>query len=242
MKDLTPIRGRQYILDLIAQGEHQRQDFKYAISDARKIARTISAFANCEGGHLLVGVKDNGVIAGVRNEEDIYVIEQAAQIYCKPEQIVDFTAFSTGDSGIVIRAKVEKSEFKPVMAQEPDKSWRAYFRVADENIVAHPLMVRTWKRQAQHEYLDLSPDLIDFGSRRRCSDVRRGESMDIEGIETKILRAIPADGSLPISEAVKITGVTRRTTENAIVRLALMHLVDFVHTRSGFAIVLADPF
>lgn len=224
MKDLTPIRGRQYILDLIAQGEHQRQDFKYAISDAHKIARTISAFANCEGGHLLVGVKDNGVIAGVRNEEDIYVIEQAAQIYCQPEQIVDFTAFSTGDSGIVIRAKVDKSEFRPVLAQEPDKTWKAYFRVADENIAAHPLMVRTWKHQAQHEMLDYSPNLIDF-----------------EGIETKILRGIPTDGSLPISDAIKITGVTRRTTENAIVRLALMHLVEFVHTRHGFALVLSEP-
>lgn len=35
---------------LIAQGEHQQQDFKYEISDARKIARTLSAFANTDGG------------------------------------------------------------------------------------------------------------------------------------------------------------------------------------------------
>lgn len=55
-----------YIQQLIAKGEHVHQDFKFAISDARKIAKSLSAFANTEGGRLLVGVKDNGKIAGIR--------------------------------------------------------------------------------------------------------------------------------------------------------------------------------
>ena len=66
-----------YIFDLIAQGEHQQQDFKFEISDARKIAKTLSAFSNTDGGRLLVGVKDNGRIAGVRSEEEIYMIDAA---------------------------------------------------------------------------------------------------------------------------------------------------------------------
>ena len=81
MKDLRAIKGKFYLRQIIAEGEHEHQDFKFAISDARKIARSISAFANNSGGRLLIGVKDNGVIAGVRNEEDIYVVEQAAQLY-----------------------------------------------------------------------------------------------------------------------------------------------------------------
>ena len=67
MKDLKAIRGKYYLDRIIAEGEHERQDFKYSISDARKIARTLSAFANHSGGRLLVGVRDNGSIAGVRN-------------------------------------------------------------------------------------------------------------------------------------------------------------------------------
>ena len=62
-----------YIQRLISEGEHVHQDFKFEISDARKIAKSISAFANTEGGRLLVGVKDNGKIAGVRSEEEIYM-------------------------------------------------------------------------------------------------------------------------------------------------------------------------
>ena len=72
MKTLT---DTDYIHTLIAEGEHQQQDFKFEISDARKIAKTLSAFANTDGGRLLIGVKDNGRIAGVRSEEEKYMIE-----------------------------------------------------------------------------------------------------------------------------------------------------------------------
>lgn len=74
-----------YIYSLIAEGEHQQQDFKFEISDARKIAKTFSAFANTDGGKLLVGVKDNGPYCGVRSVEEMYMIETAAQLYCIPE-------------------------------------------------------------------------------------------------------------------------------------------------------------
>ena len=86
MKTLT---DTDYIHTLIAEGEHQQQDFKFEISDARKIAKTLSAFANTDGGRLLIGVKDNGRIAGVRSEEEKYMIEAAAQLYCIPE--IDYT-------------------------------------------------------------------------------------------------------------------------------------------------------
>ena len=59
----------QYIKDLVSEGEHELQDFKFEISDAKKIAKSLSAFANTKGGRLLVGVKDNGKMAGIRSEE-----------------------------------------------------------------------------------------------------------------------------------------------------------------------------
>ena len=48
-----------HIQQLVSEGEHVHQDFKFAITDARKIAKSLSAFANTEGGRLLIGVKDN---------------------------------------------------------------------------------------------------------------------------------------------------------------------------------------
>ena len=45
-QQLREFKSRHYIQDLIEEGEHEHQDFKFQISDARKIARSISAFAN----------------------------------------------------------------------------------------------------------------------------------------------------------------------------------------------------
>lgn len=138
MKDIHAIKGRYYVQRLIEEGEHEHQDFKFAISDARKIARSISAFANNGGGRLLIGVKDNGSVAGVRNEEDIYVIEQAASMYCEPPVEVRFDAYKVEPGVIVIKAAVDAVSTRPVRVREADGSLRAYYRVRDENIVAHP--------------------------------------------------------------------------------------------------------
>ena len=48
MKKKHPIEA------LIEQGEHQQLDFKFEVSDSKKIARTLSAFANTDGGRLLM--------------------------------------------------------------------------------------------------------------------------------------------------------------------------------------------
>ena len=135
---------------LIAQGEHQQQDFKYEISDARKIARTLSAFANTDGGRLLIGVKDNGKIAGVRSDEEIYMVEAAAALYCVPPVECHMSVHRVEGRGVVI-AEVERSEKLPVRARLDDDSLCAFMRIADENIVASPVQMALW-REAGRDY------------------------------------------------------------------------------------------
>ena len=94
---------------LIAEGEHQQQDFKYEISDARKIARTLSAFSNTYGGRLLIVVKDNGKIAGVRSDEEIYMVEAAATMYCTPPVECHMSVHREEGHHVVI-AEVEDTE------------------------------------------------------------------------------------------------------------------------------------
>lgn len=135
----------QYIYNLIAQGEHVSQDFKYEISDARKIARSVSAFANTEGGRLLVGVKDNGKIAGVRSEEEIYMIEAAARVYCSPEVAIECRIYKI-EGKDVLEAVIPQCGAKPVCAIDEQNRRRAYVRIADENILATPVHLDIWRR------------------------------------------------------------------------------------------------
>ena len=105
----------QYIHRLVAEGEHCHQDFKFEISDARKIARSISAFANTEGGRLLVGVKDNGKIAGVRSEEEIYMIEAAANMYCQPQVEIETQTYIV-EGRTVLKVQIDEPPNKPICA------------------------------------------------------------------------------------------------------------------------------
>lgn len=139
-----------YIHRLISEGEHVHQDFKFEISDARKIAKSISAFANTEGGRLLVGVKDNGKIAGVRSEEEIYMIEAAAQRYCQPP--VDIHTYIYKVEGKdVLEAVIDESPQKPVYALDAEERKWAYIRIKDENILASPIHLNIWRHNRTEE-------------------------------------------------------------------------------------------
>ena len=150
-----------YIHALISEGEHQQQDFKFEISDARKIAKTLSAFANTDGGRLLIGVKDNGKIAGVRSSEEQYMIEAAAQLYCQPVLEVVMQAY-VAEGKTVLVAQVDESRQKPVYAKDENGKRLAYLRIKDENILATPVHLRVWQQES-------GPDgeLTEFTARER---------------------------------------------------------------------------
>lgn len=131
-------RGTDYIYQLIKQGEHQQQDFKFEISDARKIAKSLSAFSNTDGGRLLVGVKDNGKIAGVRSEEEIYMIEAAAKLYSKPEIHCNMHLYEI-EGHQVLEVVIPKGESAPYYAKDENNHYKAYIRIKDENILATPV-------------------------------------------------------------------------------------------------------
>ena len=142
------------IEDLIAQGEHQQQDFKYKVTDAVKLARSVSAFANTDGGRLLIGVRDDGTIHGVRSEEEIFMMHAAACKYCTPEPTIQFETLHVptephgGRLRTVVVCTISPSAQRPVFALEDGRK-TAYIRVADENIVASPVHLAIWRQEAR---------------------------------------------------------------------------------------------
>ena len=137
---------KRFLLSLIREGEHQQQDFKYRVADACKLAKSVSAFANTDGGRLLIGVRDDGHLSGVRSEEEIFMMHQAAYKYCKPEASIKFDTYHVEGRTIVI-ATVPPSDRKPVCAVNEEGRLRAYIRIADENIVASPVHLAVWREQ-----------------------------------------------------------------------------------------------
>ena len=192
----------QYIHKLVAEGEHCHQDFKFEISDARKIARSISAFANTEGGRLLIGVKDNGKIAGVRSEEEIYMIEAAAQMYCQPQVEIKSQAYVV-EGKTVLEVQIDEATIKPVCALDEENKPKAYIRIADENILATPVHLKIWQHHKKKE----------------------GALITFTGPEKLLLEELADKGMMTLNQCQKTCRLSRNSTCNLLAKFIRFGLI-----------------
>ena len=207
---------KHYLLGLIGEGEHQQQDFKYRISDARKLAKSVSAFANTDGGRLLIGVRDDGNMSGVRSEEEIYMMHQAAYRYCHPEASIKFDTYHVDGRAIVV-ATVPPSDKRPICAIGEDDNPKAYIRIADENIVASPVHLAIW-REMQSEQ----------GSVMTYSDAVR-----------TLLDALKGQ-QLTLNQLVRRSGIQRYKVINLLARLVRFNIVQWQYTDQQFVFCLQE--
>ena len=194
---------KHYLQSLISQGEHQQQDFKYRVSDAAKLAKSVSAFANTDGGRLLIGVRDDGHMSGVRSEEEIYVMHQAAYRHCRPEASIKFDTYHIEGRTIVV-ATIPPADRRPVCAISDDGKERAYIRIADENIVASPVHLAIW-REAQST----------------C-----GAMMTYTDTISKLLAAMQGE-RLTLNAIARRTAIARPRVITLLARLIRFHVVQW---------------
>lgn len=194
---------RNELLERIAEGEGLHLDFKHCISDSGKIARSLAAYANTDGGSLLIGVRDNGSIAGVSSEEECYMIETAAMLYTYP--VVEYTTISHWVEGkTVLEVAVEKSDKLPHYAPDVRGDMVAFVRCADKNVLAPPELVRYWRQTKSFVPSELYYD-----------DVMK-----------LIVDEIRINGFVTKEFIVHFTGMPVRKVEDVLVNLMLMRVVE----------------
>jgi predicted HTH transcriptional regulator len=132
----------------IREGEHQQQDFKFRVDDPKKIARTLAAFANTDGGRLLIGVKDNGKVVGVSPEEEFHVIQGAAEMFCSPPVEVS-TEILQDEHKLVLKVDIPPVKHKPVRAKDDQDRWKTYVRRDDHTLLANKILVGVWRAQTK---------------------------------------------------------------------------------------------
>lgn len=193
----------RYIRQLISQGEGLTLDFKFEISDARKIARTLIAFSNTEGGKLLIGVKDNGKIAGIQSEEEYHMIEAAAQLYCKPE--IHFLSRRWDINGkSILEIDIPKAEKKPCYALSKEGKWLAYVRIKDQNILANRVLLKVWEREKS----------------------KKGTILKYSNREKVLLDYLSMNSQISLSKFCKIAKISRRKAENILVNLVVFEVIE----------------
>ena len=73
-------------------------------------------------------MKDNGKIAGVRSDEEQYMIEAAAGLYCSPEVNYTMQTYLVEGRSVLV-VQIEESDRKPVYAKDETGKYLAYLRI-----------------------------------------------------------------------------------------------------------------
>jgi len=125
----------KHLLQWLREGEGPRLDFKHAVSNLHKIARSITAFANSKGGVLVIGVDDNKDILGVNVEAEKYQLNQAIEKFCQPNIKVDYHIINFKGAPI-LAAVVAESQNKPIYAVDKKGNKKLYVRIQDNCVIA----------------------------------------------------------------------------------------------------------
>lgn len=208
----------RYLKKRIAEGEHQHQDFKYAINDSKKIARSLAAFANTDGGRLLIGVKDNGRIAGVSSDEEYYMVESAAKRYCKPP--VPFRVKEWQVEGkTVVEIIIPKSKKRPHKAPNKDGRYKVYVRVKDQNLLANNILLKVWRREKR----------------------KHGTFFQLQEPEQILLNWFNEENKyITHTKFSKIAHISRKKAEQILVNLIVLGIIDMKITENGFFYMLKE--
>lgn len=203
---------------LILEGENVSLDFKKTISNAEKIAKTLVAFANNQGGRLLIGIADDGSVKGVKaEEEEKYMITKAAHQLCRPAIEPRFEEYLVDDK-LVLVAEILKSDTKPHYALDEQGKWWVYFRVQDKTVLASKILIDVLKK-GNHE---------------------EGTFISYSDQEKVLLEYLDANGRITLKEFSKLTRSAYRKAQKIIVNLILSGVILPHITEKEEYYVMAD--
>ena len=136
----STIFSEEFVKNILHSKENKSLDFKLKITSSSKIARTLAAMANTDGGILIIGVNDQKRVIGIDLDEERFMIDKANQDFCTPKVSLAMHDFKWDDEETallkiekwILIVEVKKSEGPKIYS--PDKSGinRIYIRVDDQ--------------------------------------------------------------------------------------------------------------
>ncbi|MDP2040743.1 MAG: ATP-binding protein [Algoriphagus sp.] len=134
----------EFIKNLIKQKEGEKLDFKLKITSKEKIAKTLSALSNSQGGFIVVGMSDQKKIIGIDPEEERYMIEASNEEYCIPSAslIIDeikvfhekFPSTELESETSMLIVEVKKSPSTVIFCKNKIGEMKAYKRINDRTV------------------------------------------------------------------------------------------------------------
>lgn len=126
--------------DLVRKGEGRYLEFKLKTTHPEKIIREIVAFANTDGGTLLIGVADDKTVPGLKYaDEDEYLLVRAINKFCFPPISYAIERIPLPNERDVLMLRIPRSPTRPhyiIPDLNDPENKKAYIRVADKSVQA----------------------------------------------------------------------------------------------------------
>lgn len=204
----------QEVKRLASRGEGQHTEFKKKANYPEKIVREIVAFANGDGGTLLLGVDDDGTVSGVRDiEGETFAVNQAIDKWIFPRLAVETTTLKITEKKGVTVFQIPEGLKKPYFIKEAPDSKRgtAYIRCGDES------------RQASREMREI------IRRRLKSKDI----SFTYGAKEQLLMEHLDAHPSVTISEFRNLAKLPKWIASKTLVRLVLANVLDIRPAEGG---------
>jgi predicted HTH transcriptional regulator len=164
------------------------------------------AFANSEGGQLLIGVDDDGRISGLKfAEEDKFVIEKAIQNHIKPGIKYQSEFIPVSKKRRVLHYRIYGNRKKlSYFLNDPKKRGKAYVRVNDKSV------------QASREFVEI----LKRSKSKKSYPIHLGE------IERLLFQHIEMQGKTTVSRFMEISGLSRFKASQILISLVVSNILN----------------
>jgi predicted HTH transcriptional regulator len=175
---------------LVRQGEGKHLEFKLKAAHPEKIVKEMVAFANAEGGKVIIGVSDDKLIKGVKfPDEEEYILLKAIEKYCFPAIPYTLQRLTLeDDEKEILIFDIASGNEKPYFIK-PDNTpnlLRAYVRVADRSVQASKEMKEVLKgERKQRNYR------FEYGEKEKKLIIYLTDHQHITVDEFAVLASIP---------------------------------------------------
>lgn len=184
------------VKNLAQTGEGMYLEFKRTIPSAEKIAREIAAFANTNGGTLLIGVDDDKTLIGVDGyQEEEFLLKKAAHELCDPRLPITVEIVHFGKRDLLV-IKIPEASKKPIFVHTADRDV-VYIREGDQNKTASIERIRIIENE----------------------NSGKGVTFQYGSEEQKLFRYLNEYSEISVKKFSHLIDVSERTAGNILVNL-----------------------
>ncbi len=194
----------------VADGEGQRIEFKRKLSEPEKILKEVVAFANTDGGYLIIGVDDNKDILGIRDVDEIStVMSKNIEELVAPKLKFSMSIIPLNAKRSVVVYEIFKGKNKPYFLNPSidKRKGIAYYRYEDKSI------------QASDELLKI----IRFEKKNK-----KGFLLNYSDNNKIAMQMISENNSLTISALQRATGIEKHLASSTLTNLVLANVLKLI--------------